>query len=270
MSKYVKKRITIILVFLIILAVIAGTVYLLVRPKLPTCFDGIQNQGEAGVDCGDPCSPCPWQLRKDLEVISTEAIETQSNYVDLVAKIKNPNQDFGVEPFSYSFNLYDSAGSLIDSKQGSSYILPQETKHIIEQRVLVDSKISNIEFKVIDVNWQELVDYEEPELFIRNPEFSQSENISLLSSTLENRSNYDFSEINIRVILLDKKSNILGVGKIELRTVLSKESRYFEISWSFPIDGKVDRAGVAATTNVFLDENFMRSYGGDRARFQEY
>jgi len=25
----------------------------------PTCFDGIQNQGEEGVDCGGPCKPCP-------------------------------------------------------------------------------------------------------------------------------------------------------------------------------------------------------------------
>ena len=24
----------------------------------PTCFDGIQNQGETGVDCGGPCSSC--------------------------------------------------------------------------------------------------------------------------------------------------------------------------------------------------------------------
>ncbi|MBD3209640.1 hypothetical protein GF367_04465 [Candidatus Woesearchaeota archaeon] len=25
---------------------------------VPTCFDGIQNQGETGVDCGGPCRPC--------------------------------------------------------------------------------------------------------------------------------------------------------------------------------------------------------------------
>lgn len=25
----------------------------------PSCSDGIQNQGETGLDCGGPCSPCP-------------------------------------------------------------------------------------------------------------------------------------------------------------------------------------------------------------------
>ncbi len=28
-------------------------------PPCPTCFDGIQNQGEEGIDCGGPCKPCP-------------------------------------------------------------------------------------------------------------------------------------------------------------------------------------------------------------------
>ncbi len=28
-------------------------------PPCPTCNDGIQNQGETGVDCGGPCPPCP-------------------------------------------------------------------------------------------------------------------------------------------------------------------------------------------------------------------
>ncbi len=28
-------------------------------PPCPTCYDGIQNQGEEGIDCGGPCPPCP-------------------------------------------------------------------------------------------------------------------------------------------------------------------------------------------------------------------
>ncbi|MEM4260364.1 MAG: hypothetical protein QXG00_03950 [Candidatus Woesearchaeota archaeon] len=29
---------------------------------IPTCFDGIQNQNEYGVDCGGPCKPCPLHI----------------------------------------------------------------------------------------------------------------------------------------------------------------------------------------------------------------
>ncbi len=31
----------------------------------PTCFDGIQNQGEEGIDCGGPCAPCEYTYECD-------------------------------------------------------------------------------------------------------------------------------------------------------------------------------------------------------------
>ncbi len=270
MNKYHKKKLKIAFVYLLILAAIVGGIYLLIKSKLPSCYDGIQNQGEAGIDCGGPCSLCPWQVQKDLEVIFTKTVKTQDNYSDLIAKIRNPNREFGAELFSYVFYLYDSSGNLIISKQGTSYILPQETKYIIEQKVLVQSRIYNIEFRVTDIPWQELVDYEEPELLIRNLEFKQLDNTSRLSGTLENRSNYDFDRIDICSVLFDVGSNIKGVGKTEIRTVLSKESRYFEINWFFLIDVQIENMDVVAKTNVFLDENFMRRYGEGRGKFQKY
>lgn len=270
MDKYHKKKLKIAFVYLLILVVIVGGIYLLIKAKLPSCSDGIQNQGEEGIDCGGPCAPCAWQLQKDLEVIFTEAVKTQDNYSDLIAKIRNPNKEFGAGSFSYVFDLYDSSGNLIISKEGASYILPQETKYIIEQKVLVQSRIYNIEFRVTDIPWQELVDYEEPELLIRNLDFKRLDNTSRLSGTLENRSNYDFDRIDICSVLFDVGSNIKGVGKTEVRTVLSKESRYFEINWFFLIDAQIENMDVVAKTNVFSDENFMRRYGESRGKFQEY
>ena len=42
----------------------AGDVFYVVSEKPATCFDGIQNQNEKGIDCGGPCKPC--KLRLDL------------------------------------------------------------------------------------------------------------------------------------------------------------------------------------------------------------
>lgn len=271
MNKYRKKQVIIGFVYLVLMAiVVSGIYFLFMKPRLPSCSDGIQNQGEAGVDCSGPCPSCLWQLQNELEVISAKAIKTQENYFDLVAKIKNPNKDAGAKSFSYVFNLYDSGNNPIFSKEGSSYILPQQTKYIIEQKVSVSSKIYNIEFKILNVFWQELSGYEEPELLIRNQNFEQSENFSRVTATMENRSNYDFDTIDIYAILFDKNSEILAVGKTEVKTIFSKENRYFEIAWFFPVNGQVTKADVMAETDVFLDENFMRRYGGQREKFQEY
>lgn len=270
MNKYHRKQFIIGLIYLLIFVVIINVVYLWLIPEPATCYDNIQNQGEDGIDCGGPCSLCSWQAQKDLEVIFVESINTTDNYFDLIAKIKNPNKKFGAESFSFEFDLYDAQTNLISSQRGEAYILPQETKYIIKQKVLASLGVSNTEFKITDISWQEFIDYEHPELLIKNPDFEQTESISKVSSTVENRSNYDFNKIDIYAVLLDKDSKVVGVGKTEVETVLSKENRYFEIVWFFPINAKIENVDVTAQTNVFLDENFMRRYGGEREKFQEY
>lgn len=270
MKRYLKQFI-IALVYLIILAIVVWGIYsVLVKSELPTCTDGIQNQGEQGIDCGGSCSPCSWQLREDLEVILAKAIKTQNNFFDLVAQIKNPNKDFGAKSFSYIFNLYDSNGNLISFKEGSSYILPQETKYVIEQKISVNSEIYNTEFRITDIRWQELINYQKPELLIRNPVFEKLTDLSRVSATLENKSNYNFDKVGVLAVLYGKESKILLAGKIELRTVLSKESRYFEVSWFFPIEEQVEKVDVIAETNIFLDENFIEKYEEGGEKFQEY
>ncbi len=270
MNKYLKKQIIIVLVYLILIVTIGtGIYFLFIKSKLPNCADSIQNQGEAGVDCGGPCSLCPWQLQKDLEIIFAEALKTNDNFVDLVAKIKNPNRDFGVKSLSYKFNLYGSGDDLIVAKQGGSYILPNETGYIIEQKVSVSSDISRVEFRITGIIWQKLVDYEEPELLIRNSQSRQTENGYQINGTLENRGNYDFNKVDIYTVLFDKNSKILGVGQTNERTVLSKENRYFEINWFFPVAGQVKKTDIFTKTNVFLDENFMKRHG-EGEKFQEY
>ena len=270
MDKYAKKQFKIALVYLLIAIIVVGGIYLIVKSTLPSCSDGIQNQDELGVDCGGPCEKCPEQLQKDLEVIFTEPIATKDNYVDVVAKVRNPNRDFGAKEFTYVFNLFDSNDNLVASRNGSSYMMPQETRYIIEQRILASSSVSRSELKINTTNWQQLVGYPEPELLIRNSNLKQSDNESQFTATLDNRSSYGFKDIDVWVVLLGKNSKILGAGKSELNTVLSRENRYFEISWFFPLADKVENFDIVATTNVFLDDNFMKAYNEEREKFQEY
>lgn len=42
---------------------------------VPTCSDGIQNQGETGVDCGGPCTACPLSAR------DSAALDYNTNYL---------------------------------------------------------------------------------------------------------------------------------------------------------------------------------------------
>ncbi len=270
MDKYQKKRLKIGLVYLLIFVIIIGGIYLIIKSGAPSCSDGIQNQGEAGIDCGGPCSPCPWQVQKDLKVNLAKAIETTDDYLDLMAEIENPNSEFGAKKINYVFKLYNAQDKLIQSYEQSSYILPRETKYLVKKKISVSEVVDYVRLEILSVEWKELVEYDKPELIIQNSSVSQQQDLVLATGTLENRSNYDFYEIDLWAVLFDKNSNIIGVNKMGLDTVLSGEKRYFELNWHFPIKEKIDKLDIKSGTNVFLDENFMKRYGGEKEKFQEY
>ena len=85
-----------------------------------------------------------------------------------------------------------------------------------------------------------------------------------------NRSNYDLDEVELYAVLFDKDSNVIGVGKTKVESVLSKENRYFEIIWLGQNNVLVEKSNIVAKTNVFLDANFMKRYGGEKKDFQNY
>ena len=55
MSWAQRRKATYIISLLFILISIISVILYLALNKKPTCFDGIQNQGEVGVDCGGSC-----------------------------------------------------------------------------------------------------------------------------------------------------------------------------------------------------------------------
>lgn len=63
----------------------------------PTCSDGLQNQGEGGVDCGGPCTPC--FQHSPTEIVGAGTKSTSPNYT-AVYTLGQPtlNQDTATSP----------------------------------------------------------------------------------------------------------------------------------------------------------------------------
>jgi len=269
MSRILKQ----ILIAIIFFFSIGLIIYFGFIKKEPTCFDNIQNQGEQGIDCGGPCEDCPIPPPpvEDLKVISAEAILSGQNFYDLVAKIRNSNSDYGANLIKYDFKIYDEQNSLISKKSGKTFILPGETKYVIEP-FLSSEKISQTVFSFSDMEWQRLKVYKEPEIIISQktyqnlagePYYGQASGVAI------NKSVYDFDKILINVVLLDEDKNILGAGSVELLTMFSGQERYFNVHWSHPIRGAVSSMEMQAETNVFDLENFMKRHG-TKEWFQQY
>ncbi|TSC53465.1 MAG: Uncharacterized protein LiPW39_248 [Parcubacteria group bacterium LiPW_39] len=272
-----RKQAIIILILLVILGLIGTGVYFKWFYQKPTCFDTKQNQNETGIDCGGPCIPCERLTIKDPEIEWVKFLELQDKVYDLAVKIDNPNPNFGLEKFKYTFEIYDETGALIKEQAGASFILPAEKKYLIEGNVAVGKKIGKVELNLEKSSkdvWKKLKkDFESPDIYIHSKQFQYLENqvsSARASGIIKNNSGFDFETISVAVVLFNEDKEIVGVNKTEVKTVLAGEERYFSVLWFAPFKAAVKSAEMQAETNLFLDENFMRRYGAEPEKFQEY
>lgn len=277
MGYRIRKQLIIIAIIVIFLALVGTGVYLKYFRPVPTCFDGIQNQNEEGIDCGGSCISCERLTIKDIQINWVKFLWLENNGYDLVAKISNPNPNFGLGQLTYIFKLYNAAGQEIKEQRGNSFILPGQEKYLIEGNVTAAETLGKIDLvigKVAQEDWQKFnEEYSLPNIYVLNKEFKSLDDqsgVSQFSGIIKNDSAFDFDKIIVSIILFDTGKQILGVNKTEANTVLAGEERYFSALWFSPIKKEaLNSIEVQAETNLLSNENFVRKYGVPE-KFQEY
>jgi len=260
-----KKRIIIVLVYLLIIASLIASLYFWLKPE-ESCSDGIKNQNEENVDCGGICAKrCEKIVIEDLVVEQGGFLENGiAGRVDLYGKIYNPNSIFGGSQVQYEFRAKDEQGQVIFSKKGMSFVLPGESKYVVENNIEAPNNPSSVELAIVGVQWVEFNDqYEKPQIKVVNKQYNQintgigfSEAVGLL----KNESPFDFSVIKIIIILRDYSDKIVALNSTEIRTVRSGENRDFKTLWTSRFHGDVSNVEVQAEVDIFSSEAYTRKF----------
>lgn len=262
MERYQKKQIIIGSIFIgsLLLILIGG--FLLLRSG-ESCFDGVQNQNEEGIDCGGVCAKECAVTGKPLQVLWARAFQSGEGIYDLGAKVQNPNPEAGAAGFDYEFKVYGAGGGIIATRSGSSYILPGESRYVVEPVLRLSEAPSRTSFSVSNLGWAKSK-IGVIELAVKNKDYkispSGSITFSEASGTAVNNSDFDFDKTEVLVVLLDKRGNAIAVNKTEIRAFKAKEERFFKVSWFSPFSGEVAGYDMQAVTNIFLPENILKTF----------
>ena len=273
MNKRIIKQLIIALVFLIILALIASLIYFFKKPE-PSCFDGIKNQEEEEIDCGGPCISCELVNIEPLRVLWAKAISNKNSFYDLAAEIRNPNQNYGSGNIDYEFELYDYNDNLISKHSGTTFILPNQSKYLIETKIESDNSIYKVNINFINIEWEKPFDYHPLEFAVQQKEYyflnDESLGTSQVKAILINKTNFDFEKIDIDVLLFDSLSNLIAVNDTEIRTLPVNQERDFVVTWFDEIDGQVSFIEIEPETNIFDTDNYIPTGTDNIEEFQEY
>ena len=216
--------------------------------------------------------PDPAASVQPLLILSKQILKVGDLDYDFVAEIKNPNLDFGAAEIYYELSFFDYSNGLVASRTGMTYLLPGQTRHEIVSPIRTAQEIGSVELKINNVVWEKLDDFVPQNLFLVKGKsylpLSAGGGSSKLTATLFNNSSFDFDRVDIFAVLLNQKEEILAVGRTDIRTMLAKTDRFFEIKWMSSPDEAV-RAEVYPYTDVFKNENFIKEHG-TQEKFQRF
>jgi len=274
MEKRIQKQLTIGFIFILI---IGGLGYGFVDYFFivePTCFDGIQNQQEEGVDCGIlACGIACEPAIMPLSVVSQKLIEVRPGDYDFVARINNPNSLFGASRIRYELNIGAT------QRTGTFFVLPGQTRFLIIPGIRVDVLADAI-LEIKEAEWEKVQIFDDISFSIQRKNYEAVNRNGVFSefeSVVRNNSDFDFDKVEVGIILFSQPEsdqlsagtdNIVAVNRTDIRTFLSRTERGFRVSWPTELPETI-RQDVEVLTNVFENANFIRRYG-TQERFQKY
>lgn len=261
-------------VYIVLFSLFVFWIYSAFFKSDPTCFDAVLNQDETAVDCGGVCGACQEKpITQDIQIQEVKAIYGGAGRTDVLAKIYNPNDREGASSFTYAVSLKDASGSIVTQRSGKGFLLPKETKYLIETNF--DTEVSGIvaEIKLENVQWQVFSGYrEKPVLNVYSKRYgpvTSGVGFGQVDGTISNDSGFDFQSIIVKVVLRDGSGMPVAMNSTEMRTVNAGERRDFHLIWPTNFPGDVERIEVETDVDVYSVDNFIRTYlpGGDFQRF---
>ena len=220
-------------IFIIVILVVLGFFYLLLKPA-PTCFDGIKNQNEQGVDCGGPpiggcAKACIPSGLRPLSLEDIRAISVDSAHVSLLAYINNPNIDYAAKRFSYVFEISYENGAPSSTFTDYSFIYGGERKYLVLPNKEVATGIKDVKIVLQNAEWIPSIFFLKPQVRLigMNPDVTTSS--IKVEGTLTNDDTIIFPSVEAVGIFRGNLGEVLGMSRTEVRDVVPGESRSFTI-----------------------------------------
>jgi hypothetical protein len=259
------KRFLIAVALIIIFGLIATSIRTIFFKTPETCSDGIKNQNEEAIDCGGVCGACAKEIpAAALEVVESTIIYGGPGHSDILVKVHNPNDSYGGVQFSYTVSLKDASGAEIAKKTDTSFILPKETKYLMQIGMETPQVASSVVVTIDNVEWKSLSGYQEsPVINVVHKRYgpvSTGVGFGQADGTLSNESGFDFQSLTLKVILRDAAGKPIAINKTEMRTVVANEQRDFRLIWPSYFEGEVSSVETETEADVYHSQNFIRQY----------
>jgi len=227
----------------------------------PTCFDGKLNQQEEKIDCGGPyCASCKILAPQDINQHWIKFLPSGKDIYDVVVELTNPNFDHGAAKIDYEIKLLDANLLPVASRRGSTFLLPQQTRHVVEVSFSLVRVPKFADFSVSNIEWvkRESIALMDSEIITTKREFlSQGSNgRPKITVEMSNFSPYKYSNVLTNILALDDKGNVLAASRHISHNIDPDENFSVEAVWNTPFLVEPASIVVEPAVNAFDPREF--------------
>ncbi|MFA6919295.1 MAG: hypothetical protein WC244_04300 [Patescibacteria group bacterium] len=254
---YITHKLSLRKAWKIILAVIAGLVWLYVIWQLVVfviTYQSIQQSVQAMLFTSDASLPAIEQIAPRQLAISEMTVMNAGEKYDYLVQASNPNNNW-LTQFKYRFTTPSSTEN--DFRNG--FVLPGESKYLMD--LSKTSSQANLEMKDLSLLKVENFALTQNKMMrfvvdsVDIAKASKSTDPTKVSFTIKNDSAYSYWEVDLQILLMNGGS-ISGINHIVLNSFKSGENRKVEIFWNNPISN-ADSVNVIPNLNILDSDNLM-------------
>ena len=203
--------------------------------ETPSCTDGIQNQDEAGIDCGGGCQFLCTEQERAPTVLFTKAIPNGVGRTDVVASIENINARAAAKNVPYTVTLYGAKQVFVQEVKGTIDLPPASTIPVFIPGVSSGNQKVTGAFLVIDASsprWFTMSSNPRIVPVVSNISVSGSASSPRVDAILSNASVTTMTNVPVVVFVHDEKGEVIAASQTIVPTIPAQDKSAATFTWN--------------------------------------
>jgi hypothetical protein len=171
---------------------------------------------------------------KPLSVNWVKVLPVSETEVSLLAKIANPNLNFGSRSFSYRFEVIGPFGALLKKVDGQSFIYPGEEKYLMAPALKINpTDVSQVKLVIATSTliWQSKEELIKPRLSSRSIKTEIAGQNVKVNGLVKNEDPLSVSRVKIFALLFDDQNKILNASYTAITNLQGLDEQPFIINF---------------------------------------
>lgn len=226
-------------VTVVIIAVPAAFIGFRTFYRAPTCFDGVKNGNELGIDCGGSCRKLCASAYLPPKFDWARFERVAPGLYNLGAYIENPNASAGAAAVPYHMVLYDASGTVLADVPGTIGLPPHRNVLAFAPAVRVTGVPAAATFEFTGSSEWTVERDRLASLVVADKTFVVDGNASSLQVTFKNPGVEPLPRFDVGAVLYDGTGNAVGFSKTVVDPIPGNGSAIAPFTWPDSFGGRV-------------------------------